>query len=48
VDAVTAADRGIVIRHVVERQLAAGQDLSTQLVDAATDVTPPSHMLRPR
>jgi len=31
--------RGIVIRHVLERQLVAGQGLSTQLVDAATDVT---------
>ena len=28
--------RGIVIRHVLERQLVAGQGLSTQLVDAAT------------
>ncbi|MBB5163524.1 hypothetical protein [Mycobacterium sp. AZCC_0083] len=31
--------RSIVIRHVLERQLVAGQGLSTQLVDAATDVT---------
>lgn len=31
--------RGIVIRHVLERQLVAGQGLSTQLLDAATDVT---------
>jgi hypothetical protein len=31
--------RGIVIRHVLERQLVAGQGLSTQLVDAATDVS---------
>ena len=31
--------RNIVIRHVLERQLVAGQSLSGQLVDAATDVT---------
>jgi hypothetical protein len=31
--------RGIVIRHVLERQLVASQGLSTQLVDAATDVS---------
>jgi hypothetical protein len=31
--------RNIVIRHVLERQLVAGQSLSTQLVDVATDVT---------
>jgi hypothetical protein len=31
--------RSIVIRHVLERQLVAGQSLSTQLVDVATDVT---------
>src|SRR4051812_25939402 len=31
--------RGIVIRHVLQRQLVAGQGLSTQLVDAATDVS---------
>jgi hypothetical protein len=31
--------RSIVIRHVLERQLVAGQGLSTQLVDAATDVS---------
>lgn len=29
----------IVIRHVLERQIAAGQALSSQLLDAATDVT---------
>lgn len=31
--------RDIVIRHVLERQLGAGQGLSTRLVDAATDLT---------
>jgi hypothetical protein len=31
--------RSIVIRHVLERQLVAGQSLSGQLVGAATDVT---------
>jgi hypothetical protein len=31
--------RSIVIRHVLERQLVAGQGLSSELVDAATDVT---------
>jgi len=31
--------RNIVIRHVLERQLVAGQGLSAQLVDAATDVS---------
>ena len=40
----TAADeerpsRSIVIRHVLNRQLVAGQDLSAQLIDAATDVS---------
>ncbi|WP_319434095.1 hypothetical protein [Mycobacterium sp. RTGN5] len=29
----------IVIRHVLERQIAAGQALGSQLIDAATDVT---------
>jgi hypothetical protein len=31
--------RSIVIRHVLERQLVAGQGLSTELVDAATDIS---------
>jgi hypothetical protein len=31
--------RSIVIRHVLERQLVAGQGLSSELVDAATDVS---------
>lgn len=31
--------RGIVIRHVLERQLVAGQGLGSELVDAATDVS---------
>jgi len=31
--------RSIVIRHVLERQLVAGHGLSSELVDAATDVT---------
>ena len=31
--------RSLVIRHVIERQLVAGQGLSAQLVDAATDVS---------
>jgi hypothetical protein len=31
--------RDIVLRHVLERQLVAGQGLSAQIVDAATDVT---------
>lgn len=31
--------RGVVIRHVIERQLTAGHGLSAQLVDAATEVS---------
>lgn len=31
--------RSIVIRHVLQRQLVAGQDLSSELIDAATDVS---------
>ncbi|MDT5334811.1 MAG: hypothetical protein QOD90_316 [Mycobacterium sp.] len=34
-----AATRGIVIRHVLERQLGAGQSLGAQLVGASTDVS---------
>ena len=33
------ATRGIVIRHVLERQLGAGQSLGAQLVGASTDVS---------
>jgi hypothetical protein len=38
-DAEPESTRSIVIRHVLERQLVAGQGLSSELVDAATDVT---------
>jgi hypothetical protein len=38
-DAEPESTRNIVIRHVLERQLVAGQGLSSELVDAATDVT---------
>jgi hypothetical protein len=34
-----AATRGIVIRHVLERQLGAGQSLGAELVGASTDVS---------
>ncbi len=34
-----ASTRGIVIRHVLERQLGAGQSLGAQLVGASTDVS---------
>ena len=43
VDDTTAVEeqpsRSIVIRHVLTRQLVAGQELSAQLIDAATDVS---------
>ena len=35
----TEIETNIVIRHVLERQIAVGQALGSQLIDAATDVT---------
>ncbi|KAA0108373.1 hypothetical protein [Mycolicibacterium sp. P1-5] len=45
VDAVLNADEqpqrrtNIVLRHIIERQIAAGQAVGSQLIDAATDIT---------
>lgn len=38
-DAEDVPTRGLAIRHVVQRQLSAGQHLSTRLVDVATDAS---------